>query len=171
MRSCDIRGTNEARATALSKIQNMETPANQDMTEQWVIELSAITAGRGADGFDADLQLSAYSARLREYPADVAKEALLKQSWKWFPAWAEVEEVCKKLAAPRRSMIAALLKPEDAPKPPKEDAVGAKARINDLVAKNFPNAAQEWVDGAVNECVKAGKLAGEIETKERDDAK
>lgn len=81
-----------------------QTPADEGRIELWLAELAVITARRRDDeGTDA-LRLSAYATRLRDYPADVAKAALLDHRWRFWPSWAELAEVCDALVKPRREL-------------------------------------------------------------------
>ena len=100
-----VFGTPEDRAEAAAAIEGFFTPAPKPQIEEWLAELSVITRRKHDDDITEGLRLSAYSARLAEYPADIAKEALLRHKWLFFPAWAELQDVCDKLAAPRRAML------------------------------------------------------------------
>lgn len=152
---CDIAGTNRDREAAKADLLKFQTPAPIREIERWLAELSVLTAGRGADGFSAELLVTAYSSRLAEYPADVARYALLKHRWKWFPSWAEVERVCEAKAGPRRHMIAALSQPEPDPEPTRRPATqDEKDRIAALIAEQFPNVPQPWRDKALAEATK-----------------
>lgn len=152
---CGIAGSSASREAALADLIKFQTPAPVRQIERWLAELSVLTAGRGTDGIEAELQLTAYSSRLTKYPADVAKYALLDHRWKWFPAWAELERVCEAKAGPRRHMIAALSQPEPDPEPTRRPATQEeKDRIAALVAEQFPNAPQAWRDKAVDEATK-----------------
>lgn len=117
---CEIGGTPEARAAALADLERMMTPAPKRDIEGWLAELSVIVAKRAEDEFAERMRLQAYTSRLADYPADVARAATLSTSWKFWPAWAELEARCNRLAAPRRNMIAALRRgpASDAERPP-----------------------------------------------------
>jgi len=108
VKSCEVGGTEEARAEALSAIRKLEAQAETRSIEAWLAELSVITARRQDDEFSEALRLEAYASRLRAYPADVAREAVLNGGWKFWPSWSELEARCNTLAAPRRAMIRAL---------------------------------------------------------------
>lgn len=95
-------------AGALADIERLLLPAPASAIEGWLAELSVITARRQDDEFAEELRVAAYASRLRQYPADVVKEALLRRTWKFWPSWAELEEVCRSLVAPRSAMIAAM---------------------------------------------------------------
>lgn len=154
---CDVQGTDAQRAAAADSLEGFQTPADIRQVEQWLVTLSAITAGRGSEGVNADIQLEAYSSRLSQYPADVAKAAVLGNSWKWFPSWAELEKVCNAKAAPRRHMIAALRRAApEAAKAWRAPTVEERQRMAALVAEKFPQASGEWRDAAVNELSKGG---------------
>lgn len=151
-KGCDVAGTDEQRQDALSQLLIFQTPPPKETVEDWLAELSVLTAGKGADGMTAELQLSVYSSRLGAFPADVVRYALLKHPWKWFPAWAELEEVCRSKSGPREHMIAELRKP--APEPEREYVAPTdeeRKRMEDLIAETFPEASQAWRDAALRE--------------------
>lgn len=100
-----VSGSPEARQAAATALAGFVTPAPERQIEEWLAELSVITRRKQDDDITERLRLAAYSSRLAEYPADVAREALLRHNWLFFPAWAELREVCEKLAAPRRAML------------------------------------------------------------------
>ena len=79
--------------------------------------LTVLTVARGAGETDLTLQLAAYAAKLADWPADVVREVLATQPRisKWWPAWAELEERLRELAAPRRALQAALASPTRTP--------------------------------------------------------
>lgn len=106
VRGCEVTGAN--RDEACAALRKFETPAPSRQIEAWLAELSVITAKRADDDFSEALRIAAYTARLSKYPADVAHAALLGHSWKFWPTWAEVQEICESLSAPRRAMILAL---------------------------------------------------------------
>jgi hypothetical protein len=113
VKGCSVSGSDENRRTALSDIERLQQNAPATAIESWLAELSVITAKRSDDEFTETLRLEAYTKRLRKYPADVAKDALMGRSWKFWPTWAELELVCDSLAAPRRAMIRAMAAPMD----------------------------------------------------------
>ena len=116
---CEIGGDNESRVKALVDIENFMMPARRDQIEEWIAELSVISASRRSVAFEDDLRLEAYTSRLRQYPADVVHNVLIERSWKWWPTWVELEDVCEATVSPRRNMIAALKRPsEDAKEVP-----------------------------------------------------
>lgn len=108
VKGCDVIGTPEARSQAIDALGKLETPAPSRELEGWLAELAVITAKRAGDEFEETLRLEAYASRLRKYPADVARAALLDRSWRFWPSWAELEAVCFQLAAPRRAMLKAM---------------------------------------------------------------
>lgn len=108
VRGCSVIGAEDARELALSDLTKLQQPAPQRAIEAWLAELSVITAKRTDDEFSETLRLEAYASRLRRYPADVCREALLGRTWKFWPSWAELEQVCENLSAPRKAMIRAL---------------------------------------------------------------
>ncbi len=152
---CDIHGTSEQRREALTSLQNFQQPAPQRAIEGWLVELSAITAGKGPDGVDADILLTAYSSRLSTYPADIVRDVLLGKAWKWFPTWEELEKLCEAKTSPRRHMIAALSKPPVDPEPKTRPATQEeKDRIQALVDEMFPQKPRAEREAAVSELMK-----------------
>ncbi len=108
IRGCAVWGDDHAIPAALDDLRKFQTPASARDIEEWLAELSVIVARRQDDEFTESLRLEAYAARLRRYPADVSREAVLGRTWKFWPSWQELEEVCLALAAPRSAMIRAL---------------------------------------------------------------
>lgn len=158
--SCEAAGGD--REAALADLRNFQTPAPIPQIEQWLAELSVLTAGRGAEGFSAKLLVTAYSSRLAQYPADVVKYALLKHRWKWFPSWAELEQVCEAKAAPRAHMIHALSQPEKPAQPKRRPPTPEeRARIAALIAEKFPDVPQTWRDRATEEVTKGDCMTDE----------
>lgn len=100
-----VSGDAEARRNAVEAISGFFTEAPTGKIEEWLAELSVITRRRQDDDITENLRLSAYASRLAEYPADVAREALLRHKWLFFPAWAELQDVCEQLVTPRRAML------------------------------------------------------------------
>lgn len=149
---CAIMGNDVQRKAALADLEKFQTSACVNDIEEWIGELSALTAGKNVGGFDAELLISAYSSRLLEYPADVVRKSLLGKTWKWFPTWDELKKVCESLASPRLHMIAALMRPEPDLEPkqraPTQDE---KQRIAALVAEQFASVPQAWRDRAGEE--------------------
>ena len=58
----------------------------------------------------------------------VAREALIRHKWLFFPAWAELQDVCDKLAAPRRAMIWHLQNAPQAQEPDEREIPSAEKR-------------------------------------------
>lgn len=111
IKAVDVIGGPEAKAASHAALSRLETPADVRQIEGWLAELSVIVARRKDDQFTENLRLEAYASRLRQYPADVAREAVLGRSWKFWPAWSELEKICDQLSAPRRAMLKALAEP------------------------------------------------------------
>lgn len=100
--------TAEKSLAMLERAQGSMTPAMQTQIAGWIAELSVISARRIDDHMSDELRLAAYSKRLAEYPADIARHAVLERRWKFFPTWAELAEVCDDLRHQRQSMIDAI---------------------------------------------------------------
>ena len=152
---CEVTGTAEQREAVAADFEKLLSPAPTSKIEEWLAELSVITAGRSKDGLEADLMLNAYASRLAAYPADVVSYALIKQSWKWFPTWAEVEAICKARSGPRQHMIAALRKPIEKPEPQRRPPTQAERdAMSALIAEKFGTVPQSWRDQAEAELLK-----------------
>lgn len=123
-----VLGDASARQAALNALSGFVTPAPKNLIEEWLAELSVITRRKQDDDITETLRLAAYSSRLADYPADVAREALLKHKWLFFPAWAELQEVCEKLAAPRRAMLWHLQHAPQAQEPDEREIPSAERR-------------------------------------------
>lgn len=91
--------------------QRYMAPAPGQVIEAWLAELDAITARRPDDEVTAAVRLRAYTNRLSEYPADIARHALLGRTWRFFPTWEELRAICEQEMAERRAMVAALDRP------------------------------------------------------------
>lgn len=89
-------------------------PASERQVELWLAEMAVITARRRDDDGTESLRLQAYTSRLRGYPADVARAALIDTRWRWWPTWAELAEVCDRLVKPRLELQARLEMAADA---------------------------------------------------------
>lgn len=167
---CDIHGTRAQRAAAVADLVNFTTPPPVRAIEDWLAELSVITAGRNREGVEVALMLNAYSSRLERYPADVVRWSLLRKSWQWFPTWDELEKACEAKAGPRRHMIAALSQREPDAEPdyraPTDDE---RERVQAMVDEMFPAVSQEWREAAVADAMKGDCMAGSIPAKRMGD--
>jgi hypothetical protein len=148
---CEIMGTTAQREAALADLMKFQVPAPARHIEEWITELSVITAGKSRDGITAELTLTAYSSRLSQYPADVVQYVLRERTWKWFPTWEELEKVCEAKAGPRRHMISALSRPEPdrSPRrrrPTKEE----RDRVQAMVDEMFPMKPRKEREAAVD---------------------
>jgi|GEM_PF-2347867 len=140
MKSITVAGTPEAREAAASALRKLEVPAEARDVEAWLAELSVIVAKRQEDEFSESLRLEAYASRLRRYPADVARAAVLDHSWRFWPAWSELEKVCDGLMAPRRAMINALER-NSAPAQPVRERISPE-RAAEIMREVFGDTAQ-----------------------------
>ena len=154
-KGCNATGPAEARQAALDDVLKFCTPAPTRAIEAWLAELSVIVARRGDDEFGDELRLSAYASRLSKYPADIVRHVLLKQRWKWWPTWYEVEEICERMHSPRKHMILALGRsphpPEPAHRPATQDE---RDRAQQLVDELFPEISPAMRKAAVDEAMK-----------------
>jgi hypothetical protein len=117
-----VHAGTECRGVALTeeqskRLQGFFAPADDGKIEVWLAELSVITARRADDDFSGALRLKAYTDRLAEYPADIAKAALLSKAWHFFPTWADLRAECERLLKPRQELLSAAENPK-----PKEGA-------------------------------------------------
>lgn len=109
VRSCIcVGGTDEARQITAAEVAQLMAPAEARAIEDWLAELSVIVAKRADDEFTETLRVTAYASRLRRFPADVARAAVLDHVWKFWPSWAELEAVCERMVSPRRAVLQAL---------------------------------------------------------------
>jgi hypothetical protein len=99
----------------LADLEKMKTPAPKSEIEVWLAELSVIVRRRPDDEFAENLRIAAYASRLAQFPADVARAALLTHTWEFWPSWAELQKVCAALVAPRDAIISAVsrFKPQE----------------------------------------------------------
>jgi len=157
---CEIVGGNVE--AALADLRNFLTPAPTRQIEGWLAELSVIVAKRADDEFAEELRVTAYASRLSRYPADVVRSVLLKNTYRFFPTWDELEKRCEALTSPRRHMIAALERgpapPEPIRRPPTDEE---RARIKAIIDEMFPMRSQEMRDAAVDEALKGDCMVGE----------
>lgn len=134
------------------------TPAPEDALQDWLVELDVIAPKRADDGITAALRLRAYTNRLRDYPADVAKHALLGRTWPFWPSWAELKDACDELVRDRQRMLfaarraAAQAEPEEPRErvtPEQRAAILAEAGLSDgrlaavLAGRAMPSVAAE----------------------------
>lgn len=104
--------TSSELASARAKLAACMTPPDKRQVVGWLAELSVITARRQDDEQTEHLRTAAYAQRLEAYPADIARHALLGHRWKFFPTWADLEEVCEAAVSKRRQLSSALDKAE-----------------------------------------------------------
>ena len=121
-KSCQGSGQIEDAERVAAKIAAAMEPAPVGMIEGWLAELSVIVARKKDDEFGETLRIEAYASRLRAYPADVAKAALLGRVWRFWPSWAELADLCDSMVMERQHMLSAayrLIKPAP-PAPPEQ---------------------------------------------------
>jgi len=115
---CDVSGSLGQLDAVKAMVAKAMQPAEPRTIEAWLAELSVIAPARKEDGFTTELKLRAYTDRLTAFPADVARAALLVHVWPFFPSWAELDGVCRKLVAPRLVMASAKAPEPDKPRGP-----------------------------------------------------
>lgn len=152
--SCEVSGDPAVIRDQIGSVERLLAPPSIRQTEAWLAELATLTASRARDGFDLELMVSAYSNRLASFPADVVKHALTAWPWKWFPTWAELEPVCKRLAARRLMLLEALRR---GPTPPEQEwrtpTPEERQRMADLIAEKFPSVNPKWREAALDRVV------------------
>lgn len=83
-------------------------PTGDRLLDEALAYCDGLTVRRADDA--AAVTIAAYKSVLSRYPLDVALQAL--RDWpernRFFPAWAELREVCERLVAPRRELKAAI---------------------------------------------------------------
>jgi len=83
-------------------------PAPDEKIIEWITELAAITPPRQGSEVNNAVAFKAYLNRLREYPADIARFALHRQTYEWFPSWAELEANMRPMMRVRQKLIDAV---------------------------------------------------------------
>ena len=136
------KGPEDGKALTTEMIRKAMTPAPIDTIEEWLAELSVITARRAEDEFTGSLRIDAYSRRLTAYPADVAKAALFEGKWKFWPTWAELSDYCDAAVSKRRAMAYALdgkehARAESMDKDETQERVSAKLAAEIMAAAGF----------------------------------
>ena len=134
---CVVDGSPEAREKAASALAGFLTPPPKTAIEDWLAELSVITARRAKDEISEILTISAYASRLSRYPTDIVRHVLVERAWHFWPTWAELKAVCDELVAPRNRMLAALRAPVqiDVPERREKPSPEAAERIKAMVAE------------------------------------
>lgn len=155
-RGCEADGPADAMQQMIEDVEATMMPAPIDMIERWLAELSVIVARRPDDEFGDELRVTAYASRLSRYPADVARKAALGVSWKFWPAWSEMERVCERSVAGRRHMIDALRRGPQAKEARKLPTAEERAAlVRQLVRNKFSDAPKGWRERAVAEVLKS----------------
>jgi hypothetical protein len=98
---------------AIRKLEGAMTRPTAEQAEGWLVMLQAGCRRRTESEAASAVGLTLYSGALQQYPADVAKDACLtlvrgKNGVAWFPSLAELLDLCDRLVAPRKAMLAAL---------------------------------------------------------------
>ncbi|QBX35159.1 hypothetical protein E4191_10975 [Paracoccus liaowanqingii] len=165
-----VSGTPEAIAAMRKRLEDAATPATNDRMEVWLVELDLIAPRKVSSSIEDDLRMQAYLTRLSAYPADVVREALLRRTWRFFPSWAELKDVCDELMKPRLAVLAAL---ERAEQEAHERELGARSLPTEQTAvPTDGEAAARKAEAAhlVNEVLKGmkAKLAADEAAQEAD---
>ncbi|MEI4473551.1 hypothetical protein [Frigidibacter sp. MR17.24] len=161
---CDVDGGEDARAAAIADLRNFMTPAAQRDIEGWLAELSVTVARRAEDEFADELRVAVYAGRLGRYPADVVREVLLRQSYRFWPTWEELEKRCEAMTGPRRHMLRAMERGPEPKEPTRRPATDEeRARIQALVDELFPMEHPEVRATAVEIALRGNCMSGEPE--------
>ncbi len=88
--------------SALSVIREAMYPASTEQLEEWLAALAVKTARRRETSNESELALSVYTAHLREYPGDAAREVLHAYRGTWFPTWGELADRLDEFVEPRQ---------------------------------------------------------------------
>lgn len=103
------RGRQSDLSELVDAIEATLVPAEMDMIEEWLAELSVMTPPRKDDDFAVSLRLEVYTRKLRSEPADIVRHALTVKTWKFFPSWAELDEYIAAQRRGRDAMLSACL--------------------------------------------------------------
>jgi hypothetical protein len=99
----DVRGA--VTPELADRIDGFMQSAPINAIEQWLAELSVISAKRIDDDVSEELRLTAYARRLADYPADMVRHVLLDMRWKFFPTWAELGDKLDEMKEKRARLI------------------------------------------------------------------
>lgn len=96
---------------ALDLLKRLNAPGGERLAAEKLLELKVLCAGAKATSNESvEFELEVMRRRLRNYPADVIREAC--DEWgdreKWFPDWASLKAICDDKALRRRSLLDAL---------------------------------------------------------------
>lgn len=85
----------------------LKAPAPPERITEWLTLCAALTLAPRDDDTASNIRLKAYTAKLSEFPGDVVRKALA--DWpsksKWFPAWAELQQLLHSEMSVRLSLI------------------------------------------------------------------
>jgi len=116
--------------SALREIQNWMRPASMESLVRALSELYLTTARAGEGSEDRKAVVALYARKLRDYPADIALDAVTHCRSKFFPAFEELREAVltdKRFAVRRQKMRALELfvngEPVSEHKPPTEEQI------------------------------------------------
>jgi hypothetical protein len=95
---------------AIIMLEDASRPAPSDMIVYELGRMRVQTKAKAEDTDNMEFILRVYAEDMREYPADVIREACRKWSRteKFFPAWSELKEILDRLAAKRRRLLFAV---------------------------------------------------------------
>lgn len=145
-----IGGSLEAITEMRSRMEGAFAPPADDQMEVWLAELDMIAPRRASSSNDDDLRMQAYINRLKDYPADVVREALLSRAWRFFPSWFELQEVCDELTAHRRAVRSEL------------DRAEQKARERALPRHATPEEVQAQSEAVAAQKARANRMVDEV---------
>lgn len=144
VRSVEVHGgTRDERLALADRIDTLLDPTPEKWVEAWLVDLESITATRRRDGFANDVALAAYVSRVKSYPPDAVRHALVTTRWHWFPSWAELADCLDASVSGRRAMARALRrepeqKDERAP-PTQAQKLNAQALVDSFIRRRKVN--------------------------------
>ena len=86
--------TNAAIIKAHDELASQVSPLSDVQIAKALIRLKALTVSRAERDGDIDIQIEAYTERLKRYPGSAVYAAMgdLVETSNWFPAWAELKD-------------------------------------------------------------------------------
>lgn len=98
------------RIATLARAEAALRPAPAEVVKSELARLKVTTKARAEAAEDLALTMAAYAEYLREYPADVVRDALRwwARNEKWWPAWAELKDLLERRVKRRRALAEAL---------------------------------------------------------------
>jgi len=100
------RGVTQTQIDQLRAVlEDSMKPASHTDLAKWIFELQTIAPAKRMSDQHEEIRDDAYGRRLRDYPVDVAKQALFGRTWAFFPSWDELKAECDKLVRRRDFLL------------------------------------------------------------------